>query len=101
MSEGKLPGTDSEKSGLTRRQFVERGAIGAVGLASLGAIPTLLSACGSSSSGSSASATPTALATALGSGGLSALETAAKAVGWTDQQLEQRMVETLAKAEIS
>ena len=34
MSEDRLPGTDPEKSGLTRRQFVERGAIGAVGLAS-------------------------------------------------------------------
>ena len=81
MSEGKRPGTDSEKSGFTRRQFVERGAIGAVGLASLGSIPALLSACGSSSSSSSSSATPTALATALGSGGPSALETAAKAEG--------------------
>ncbi len=81
MSEDRLPGKDSEKSGLTRRQFVERGAIGAVGLASLGAVPALLSACGSSSSGGSSSPTPTALATALPSGGLSALETAAKAEG--------------------
>jgi putative spermidine/putrescine transport system substrate-binding protein len=81
MSEGKLPGTDSGKSGFTRRQFVQRGAIGAVGLASLGSIPALLSACGSSSSSGNASATPTALATALGSSGLSALETAAKAEG--------------------
>ena len=81
MSEDRLPGKDSEKSGLTRRQFVERGAIGAVGLASLGAVPALLSACGSSSSGGSSSPTPTALATALPSGGLAALETAAKAEG--------------------
>ena len=82
MSEDRLPGTDPKKPGLTRRQFVERGAIGAVGLASLGAVPALLSACGSSgSSSSSSSSTPTALATALPSGGLSALETAAKAEG--------------------
>jgi putative spermidine/putrescine transport system substrate-binding protein len=81
MSEDRLPGTDPEKSGLTRRQFVERGAIGAVGLASLGAVPALLSACGSSGSSSGASASPAAASTALPSGGLSALETAAKAEG--------------------
>ena len=85
MSEEQLPGTGSERSGLTRRQFVERGAIGAVGLASLGSIPALLAACGSSSSSSSssssASASPAGLATALPSGGLAALETAAKAEG--------------------
>ena len=81
MSEGKLPGTDSGESGFTRRQFVQRGAIGAVGLASLGSIPALLSACGSKSSGGSSSPTPTTLATALPSGGLAALETAAKAEG--------------------
>lgn len=79
MSGDRLPGTDSEKQGLTRRQFVQRGALGAIGLASIGSLPALLSACGSSSSGSST--TPSALPTALGSGGLSALETAAKAEG--------------------
>ena len=81
MSEDRLPGTGSEQSGITRRQFVKRGAVGAVGLASIGSIPALLAACGSSSSSSSSSASPTALATALPSGGLSALETAAKAEG--------------------
>ena len=81
MSEDRLPGTGSEQSGFTRRQFVKRGAVGAVGLASIGSIPALLAACGSSSSSSSSSASPTALATALPSGGLSALETAAKAEG--------------------
>ena len=81
MSKEQVPGTGSEKSGITRRQFVQRGAIGAVGLASIGSVPALLAACGSSSSPSSSSASPAALATALPSGGLSALETAAKAEG--------------------
>ena len=49
MSEDQLPGTGSERSGITRRQFVKRGAVGAVGLASIGSIPALLAACGSSS----------------------------------------------------
>jgi putative spermidine/putrescine transport system substrate-binding protein len=78
MSEDQLPGF--EKSGITRRQFVQRGAIGAAGLASIGAIPALLAACGSSGS-SSSSASPVAATTGLPSGGLSALETAAKAEG--------------------
>jgi putative spermidine/putrescine transport system substrate-binding protein len=81
MSEEQVPGTGSETSGITRRQFVQRSAIGAVGLASIGSVPALLAACGSSSSSSSSSASPAALATALPSGGLSALETAAKAEG--------------------
>jgi putative spermidine/putrescine transport system substrate-binding protein len=81
MSEDELPETGSEKQGLTRRQFVQRGALGAIGLASIGSIPAFLSACGSSSSSGGASASPSALPTALGSGGMAALETAAKAEG--------------------
>ncbi|MEI6688189.1 MAG: sugar ABC transporter substrate-binding protein [Thermoleophilia bacterium] len=41
--------TNVEKSGLSRRQFIERGVIGA---AALTALPTLLAACGGSSGGS-------------------------------------------------
>ena len=79
MSEGHDPG--SEKSGITRRQFVQRAGNGAVGLASIGSLPALLAACGSKSSSSSSSATPVAAGTALPSGGLAALESAAKAEG--------------------
>ncbi len=79
MSEEQHQG--SEKSGITRRQFVQRAGIGAVGLASIGSIPALLAACGSSSPSSSPSPTPAAATTALPAGGLSALESAAKAEG--------------------
>ena len=79
MSEEQHPG--SEKSGITRRQFVQRAGIGAVGLAGIGSIPALLAACGSSGSGGGASASPAAAATALPSGGLSALAAAAKSEG--------------------
>ena len=81
MSEDQVPTTGSGQSGITRRQFVTRGAVGAVGLASIGSIPALLAACGSSSSSSSSSSSPAAATTALPAGGLSALETAAKAEG--------------------
>ena len=73
--------SDPEPRGMTRRQFVGRVGIGAVGLASLGSLPALLAACGSSSTGGGASASPTAATTALPSGGLSALAAAAKAEG--------------------
>jgi len=79
MSEEHHPG--SEKSGITRRQFMERAGIGAVGLASIGSIPALLAACGSSNSGGGSSASPAAATTALPSGGLAALEAAAKSEG--------------------
>ena len=69
------------QSGITRRQFVSAARLGAVGSASIGSIPALLAACGSSSSPSSSSPTPAAATTALPAGGLSALETAAKAEG--------------------
>jgi len=79
MSEEQLPGF--EKPGITRRQFVQRGAVGAVGLAGIGAIPALLAACGSSSPSSSSSSTPVAATTALPAGGIADLEAAAKAEG--------------------
>ena len=81
MSEGQHPGTGSNQSGLTRRQFVQRGALAAGAVAGMGALPALLGACGSSSSSGDASASPLAATTALPSGGLAALETAAKAEG--------------------
>ncbi len=81
MSEGQHPGTGSNQSGLTRRQFVQRGALAAGAVAGMGALPALLGACGSSSSSGGASASPLAATTALPSGGLAALETAAKAEG--------------------
>jgi hypothetical protein len=43
MSEDQFPGTGSENRGLTRREVVQRGAIGAIGLASLGSMFAVLS----------------------------------------------------------
>jgi putative spermidine/putrescine transport system substrate-binding protein len=73
--------SDADPRGLTRRQFVQRAGIGAVGLASIGSLPALLAACGSKSTSSSSSSSPAAATTALPSGGLAALESAAKAEG--------------------
>ena len=50
----------SEDFGLTRREFVQRAGIAAVGMAGLGALPPLLAACGTSASpNSSASSSQT------------------------------------------
>jgi putative spermidine/putrescine transport system substrate-binding protein len=73
--------SDADPRRLTRRQFVQRAGIGAVGLASIGSLPALLAACGSKSTSGSSSSSPAAATTALPSGGLAALESAAKAEG--------------------
>jgi putative spermidine/putrescine transport system substrate-binding protein len=62
--------------GFTRREVLQHAAIGAIGLTAAGSLPALLSACGGSGGSS-----PSPAGTALGSGGLSALESAAKSEG--------------------
>ena len=71
MGEEQLPGTGSEKPGITRRQFVQGGAIGVVGLASIGSVPALLAAFGSSASSSLSSPSPLATAAFASSVGAS------------------------------
>ncbi len=62
---------------LSRRDFVGRSAAGAAGIASFGSLSAFLAACGSSGNSSSSKTLPTS----LGSGGMSALMSAAKKEG--------------------
>lgn len=78
MSEPRFPASGSQASGFSRREFVRRGALGAAGVLSFGSLSALLEACSSSSSPSGGT---TSLPTALGSGGLAALVSAAKKEG--------------------
>jgi putative spermidine/putrescine transport system substrate-binding protein len=63
-------------SGLARREFLRRGAVGAGGLVGIGAFSSILEACGGSGT-----AANTNLPKALGSGGLDALAKQAKKEG--------------------
>lgn len=76
MGDGQDP-TRGDRPALTRRAFVRRSAASVAGVAALGSLSAVLEACGSSSNG----ATPKALPTALGSGGLAALVSQAKKEG--------------------
>jgi len=79
MSEDRLPGTGSEQSGFTRRSSSSAAAVGAVGPGKHRSIPALAGRLRQLLELEQLLGEPYALATALPSGGLSALETAAKA----------------------
>jgi putative spermidine/putrescine transport system substrate-binding protein len=84
MNDSSSNSADSGRRGITRRELLRRSAYGVGGVMAFGSVAGFLEACGSSSSSTSssaASATPTALPTALGSGGMAALQSAAKAEG--------------------
>lgn len=68
--------TGRPDTGLSRRELLQRGSLGAAGVAGFGALAGLLDACASSSSPAAAG-----LPAALGSGGLPALVRHAKAEG--------------------